>query len=210
MLLYTHRKHRLIRDGSPGQPPRLSHRSWPLTWLDDDDVELNVLRSWVDILGTNCDQRLSMVQCCFTSTETTRLVRMKSPGQPPRLSHSSWPLTWLGHGYWVFYSYHHDKCGGVRPVKALWSYINRECNAPYSHLWENYVRISSVGVCRVCVCTMQVCIHRFCFIRWTTWFVTWTRGHNQCELCCLGPVKYRENRGEKNPIIFSFYWCLID
>ena len=24
----------------------------------------------VDILGENCDQCLSMVQCCFTSTET--------------------------------------------------------------------------------------------------------------------------------------------
>ena len=27
MLLYVHRNHRLIRDGSPGQPPRLSHSS---------------------------------------------------------------------------------------------------------------------------------------------------------------------------------------
>ena len=30
-----------------------------------------------------------MVQCCFTSTETVRLIRTKSPGRPPRLSHSS-------------------------------------------------------------------------------------------------------------------------
>ena len=30
----------------------------------------------VDILGTtDCDQCLSMVQCCFTSTETIRLIR---------------------------------------------------------------------------------------------------------------------------------------
>ena len=29
----------------------------------------------VDILGTNGDQCLSMVQCCFTSTETIRLIR---------------------------------------------------------------------------------------------------------------------------------------
>ena len=29
----------------------------------------------VDILGTNFDQCLSMVQCCFTSTETVRLIR---------------------------------------------------------------------------------------------------------------------------------------
>ena len=29
-----------------------------------------------------------MVQCCFTSTETVRLIRTGSPGRPPRLSHS--------------------------------------------------------------------------------------------------------------------------
>ena len=34
---------------------------------DDDDVELNVLGCRVDVLGTNCDQCVSMVQCCFTS-----------------------------------------------------------------------------------------------------------------------------------------------
>ena len=58
----------------------------------DDDVELRVLGCWVDILGTNCDQRLSMVQCCFTSTETVRFIRTGNPGRPPRLSHSSWTL----------------------------------------------------------------------------------------------------------------------
>ena len=32
-------------------------------------------------------------QCCFMSTETIRLIRnWGSPGQPPRLSHSSWAL----------------------------------------------------------------------------------------------------------------------
>jgi len=46
----------------------------------------------VDILGTSWDQCLSMVQCCFTSTETIRLGRTGSPGRPPRLSHSSWTL----------------------------------------------------------------------------------------------------------------------
>ena len=36
VLLYVHRNHRLIRDGSPGRPPRLSHTSWALIlneWL---------------------------------------------------------------------------------------------------------------------------------------------------------------------------------
>ena len=49
-------------------------------------------RMSVDILGTNCDQCRSTVQCCFTSTKTIRLVRTESPGRPPRLSHSSWTL----------------------------------------------------------------------------------------------------------------------
>ena len=56
---------------------------------DDDDVEINFLGCQVDILRTNCDQCVCMVQCCFTSTETIRLIRTESPGRPPRLSHSS-------------------------------------------------------------------------------------------------------------------------
>ena len=31
VLLYVHRDRRLIRDGSPGRPPRLSHSSWALS-----------------------------------------------------------------------------------------------------------------------------------------------------------------------------------
>ena len=49
-------------------------------------------RMSVDILGTSWDQCASMVQYCFASTETIRLVRTESPGRPPRLSHSSWTL----------------------------------------------------------------------------------------------------------------------
>ena len=54
----------------------------------------------VGILGTNCDQCLNMVQCCFTSTETVRLIRPECPGRPPRLSHSSWTL--IGVEKWVY------------------------------------------------------------------------------------------------------------
>ena len=57
-----------------------------------DDVELTVFECRVDILGTDCDQCVSVVECCFTSTETVRLIRTGSPGRPPRLSHSSWTL----------------------------------------------------------------------------------------------------------------------
>ena len=35
-----------------------------------------------DILGTNCDQCVSMVECCFTSTETVRLIRDGEPRTP--------------------------------------------------------------------------------------------------------------------------------
>ena len=48
----------------------------------------------VDILGTSCDQCRSTVPYIFTSTETRRLVRTDSPGQPPRLSHSSRTMKW--------------------------------------------------------------------------------------------------------------------
>ena len=57
-------------------------------------VLLNVLRCRLTyILGTSWDQCRSMVQYGFMSTETRRLVRMDSPGRPPRLSHSSWTMT---------------------------------------------------------------------------------------------------------------------
>ena len=86
MLLYIHRSRRLkIRDGSPGRPPRLSHSSWALS---TETVRLCCLMS----LDVGWDQCRSMVQYCFTSTETRRLVRTDSPGRPPRLSHSSWTM----------------------------------------------------------------------------------------------------------------------
>ena len=56
----------------------------------------------VDILGTSCDQCRSMVQYCFTSTETRRLVRTSSPGRPPRLSHSSWTMSKSGKEQWFY------------------------------------------------------------------------------------------------------------
>ena len=57
----------------------------------------------VDIVGTNCDQCRSMVQYCFTSTETIRLIRTDSPGQPPRLSRSSWILFFYLLCAWILF-----------------------------------------------------------------------------------------------------------
>ena len=70
----------------------------------------------VDILGTNCDQSLSMVQCCFTSTETVRLIRTESPGWPPWLSHSSRTL-WIPTCSPLIYI--PAQCGAQGPQRAL-------------------------------------------------------------------------------------------
>ena len=50
---------------------------------------VNVIGCRVDILRTNCDQCVSVVPFCCTSTETIRLIRTGSPGRPPRLSHTA-------------------------------------------------------------------------------------------------------------------------
>ena len=38
VLLHVHRNRRLIRDGNPGRPPRLSHSSWALTGLEEREI----------------------------------------------------------------------------------------------------------------------------------------------------------------------------
>ena len=88
----------------------------PPVWAsdDDDDGELNVLGCRVDILGTNCDQCVCMVQCCFTPTESIRLIRTESPGRPPPFSHSSWTLMSQGSLGWDIYS--------NRRLDTWWSY----------------------------------------------------------------------------------------
>ena len=69
-------------------------KPFSLNLFYDDDVELHVLGCRVDILGTNYDQCVSIVQYCFTSTETIRLIRTEKPKTAtstltqPRLLHS--------------------------------------------------------------------------------------------------------------------------
>ena len=53
----------------------LSHYEYGSVATDDDEVALHVLGCRVDILETNCDQCVCVVQCCFTSTDTIRLIR---------------------------------------------------------------------------------------------------------------------------------------
>ena len=40
VLLYVHRNRRLIRDGSPGRPPRPSHSSWTLSFSCSQDMKI--------------------------------------------------------------------------------------------------------------------------------------------------------------------------
>ena len=60
----------------------------------------------VDIFGTGWDQCVSMVQKCPLRPRKSRLVRTENPGQPPRLSHSSWALTPLSRLSPVAYKKH--------------------------------------------------------------------------------------------------------
>ena len=62
-----------------------------------------------------------MVQCCFTFTETVRLIRTESPGRPPRLSHSSWtPESSFRR------SQHSTGVGRKGPTKQLWHLPNSQ------------------------------------------------------------------------------------
>ena len=81
----------------------------------------------VDISGTNCDQCLNMVQCCFTSTETVRLIRTDSPGRPPRLSHSSWTLMAMISNWCHKYPWRTSR-SPPPPPSAVYRVTTRKCS----------------------------------------------------------------------------------
>ena len=100
VLLYVHRNRRLIRDGSPGRPPRLSHSFWALT--ASVEVLLYVHRNRrlimdgrpVEVLlYVHRNRRLIRdgrpVEVLLYVHRNRRLIRDGSPG----LSHSPWALT---------------------------------------------------------------------------------------------------------------------
>ena len=70
VLLYGHRNRRLIRDGSPGSAPRLSHSSWALILL----------------------------KCCFTATETVGLLGTEA--QDVHLDCHTAPELWWARHRW--------------------------------------------------------------------------------------------------------------
>ena len=78
-----------------------------------------------DILGTSSDQCRSMVQYSFTSTETRKLVRTDSPGQPPRLSHSSWTMkVWEEGGREIIYLHCHHQSDSCIKMSSDESHFN--------------------------------------------------------------------------------------
>ena len=89
-LLYVHRNRRLIRDGSPRRPPRLSHSSWALLSLSQfsclysgmhSDLSLSQTSSclaectmisvWVSSLSSRMHTDLSLSQTFQLSRECT-------------------------------------------------------------------------------------------------------------------------------------------
>ena len=97
----------------------------------------------VDILGTSWDQCVSMVQYCFTSMETRRLVRTDSPGRPPRLSHNSWTMNLILF-YFIFYTIDTNSSGSLfnnKEQKKVGSWRFRFFY-PYSGLAYDVIHIS--------------------------------------------------------------------
>ena len=91
---------------------------------DDDDVELNVLGCRVDMLGTNCDQCVCRVQCCFTSTETVTnaCAWFSAAVRPQKL----WPMR--KHGSLLLYV--HRNCDqGVSMVHCCFTSTETVTNA---------------------------------------------------------------------------------
>ena len=106
----------------------------------DDDVEFHVLGCRVDILGTNCDQCVCMVQCCFTSTETVRLFRTGSPRRPSRLSHSSWALRSYSSVLLYVHRNHQVYCGQGEPGTATSTFTQLLNSDPTRWLARKFVR----------------------------------------------------------------------
>ena len=71
VLLYVHRNRRLIRDGSPGRPPRLLHSSWAVQG------------------GLAHRQGHLMEDCATTRCGTARAQASATPLPPPTTSPSS-------------------------------------------------------------------------------------------------------------------------
>ena len=105
----------------------------------------------VDVLGTSWDQCRSMAQYSFTSTETRRLVRTDSPGQPPRLSHSSWTILCFWRKYGALFGSRFDRNGGgyvdIITMMRFWrkyvAILGSRCDRKVSRVCLMFVRIEA-------------------------------------------------------------------
>ena len=90
VLLYVHRNRRLIRDGSPGRPPRHSDSSWVVRvsvalhrafWISTQVV--TACFSWCMAGATNASGETTLSLCRYTSKHTRAWV--VTPPSTPRL-----------------------------------------------------------------------------------------------------------------------------
>ena len=65
MLLYVHRNRRLIRDGSPGRPPRLSHTA----------PELCLVCKTLVFLSVSVERHLLVLSICFRARKVCGVAR---------------------------------------------------------------------------------------------------------------------------------------
>ena len=112
-----------------------------------------------DILGTSRDQCRSMVQYCFTSTKTRRLVRTDSPGRPPRLSHCpelwQWMPTYLLDTYIFHHQFNNYMWREVTPSLAGWllfkqAFLPLNVSEPFIAVWTHHFLGARVWTKRVC------------------------------------------------------------
>ena len=84
-----------------------------------------------DILGTNCVQCVCMVQCCFTSTETIRLIRTKT--QDGRLDFCTAHELCYYHHHFHYHPCTNPSC--LLPPQRRWTALPREDKeCPFSDL----------------------------------------------------------------------------
>ena len=113
VLIYIHRNHRLIRDGSPGRPPWLSHSSWAL--------RVALLLQTVIIVMTG-----PLLSCGVWVAYMLQTVRIAMTG----------PL--LSCDVWVAYMLHTVRIAMTGPLKAfLWCVSSiHVTGCPHSYDWS--------------------------------------------------------------------------
>ena len=148
VLLYVHRSRRLIRDGSLGRPPRLSHSSWALDCVWVFPVNSMLRSAWVrQCGGAGLEGRGG------TSLSHVSEIDASCMSQSPGMSNLSPVCSCMSHRDWM---------GNLSPV----------CSCMSHREWLTClrcVRASCVFVCSCCVVVvvLLVCVCLYaCVCAW--------------------------------------------